>query len=251
MMGRQAVEHGFLAFRQVGGIAQPDVACAAQRGLRLLFGASDLIDRLVDDFDGVELVEGDGGLGQVVGDALDEGRAHIDADFADGLGHAAMGCKVLGECGDRAGVAAFGGEQHPGLLDIDEQRDIVVASPRGGFVDGDPRDASGIGARPRLIDVVMDQAPQFCVVLADDPGDGLDGHGRDHGHHHGLEQQGEAAIGPRPWRGDLLDAALLAAHPRHTGVQIGLVLKEMAHRCFVWVGCTTGGFRGLADWRIA
>src|ERR1700733_6928346 len=28
MMGRQAVEHGFLAFRQVGGIAQPDVACA-------------------------------------------------------------------------------------------------------------------------------------------------------------------------------------------------------------------------------
>jgi len=23
-----------------------------------------------------------------------------------------------------------------------------------------------------------------------------------------------------------------------------------AHRCFVWVGCTTGGFRGLADWRI-
>jgi hypothetical protein len=26
---------------------------------------------------------------------------------------------------------------------------------------------------------------------------------------------------------------------------------EVAHRCFVWVGCTTGGFRGLADWRIA
>jgi hypothetical protein len=24
-----------------------------------------------------------------------------------------------------------------------------------------------------------------------------------------------------------------------------------APRCFVWVGCTTGGFRGLADWRIA
>jgi uncharacterized DUF497 family protein len=21
----------------------------------------------------------------------------------------------------------------------------------------------------------------------------------------------------------------------------------LAHRCFVWVGCTTGGFRGLAD----
>ena len=30
------------------------------------------------------------------------------------------------------------------------------------------RAASGIGARSRLIDVVMDHAPQFCVMLADD-----------------------------------------------------------------------------------
>jgi hypothetical protein len=29
------------------------------------------------------------------------------------------------------------------------------------------------------------------------------------------------------------------------------LVKIVAHRCFVWVGCTTGGFRGLADWRIA
>jgi hypothetical protein len=41
-----------------------------------------------------------------------------------------------------------------------------VAAPRGGFVDGDPRDAGGVGARSRLIDVVMDHAPQICVVLA-------------------------------------------------------------------------------------
>ena len=81
-----------------------------------------------------------------------------------------------------------------------------MASPRGGaFRQMATRVASrmiGIGARPRLIDVVMDHAPQPSVVLADDPGDpALTGHGRDHGHHHGLEQQGEAAIGPRPWCG--------------------------------------------------
>ena len=227
MMGRQAVEGGLLPLRQVGGIAQPDVACAAQRALRLLFGSTHLIDSLIDDLDGVEFVEGDGGLGQVVGDALDEGRAHVDADFADGLGRAAMGCEVLDERGDRGGVAAFGGEQHSGLVDIDEQRDIVVTAPRGGLVDGDPRDADGVGARSRLIDVVMDHAPQFGVVLADDPGDGLDRHRRDHGHHHRLEQQGEAAVGSRPWHGDLLDAAFLAAHARHTGVQISLVLEEI------------------------
>ncbi len=138
-----------------------------------------------------------------------------------------MGGKVLCERGDRAGVAAFGGEQHSRLVDVDEQRDIVVAAPRGGFVDGDPRDAGGVGARPRLIDVVMDHAPQFGVVLADDPGDGLDRHGRDHGHHHRLEQQGEAAVGSRPRRSDLLDPAFFAAHARHTGVQIGLMLEEV------------------------
>ncbi len=138
-----------------------------------------------------------------------------------------MGCEVLCERGDRAGIAAFGGEQHSRLVDIDEQRDIVVAAPRGGLVDGDPCDAGGIGARPRLIDVVMDHAPQFGVVLADNPGDGLDRHGRDHGHHHRLEQQREAAVGSRPWRGDLLDPAFLAAHARHAGVQIGLMLEEV------------------------
>jgi len=36
---------------------------------------------------------------------------------------------------------------------------------------------------------MVHDAPQFGVVLADDPGDGLDRHGRHHGHHHGLEQQ--------------------------------------------------------------
>jgi hypothetical protein len=40
--------------------------------LRLLFGSAHLLDRLGEDLDGMELVEGDGGLGRVVGDALDE-----------------------------------------------------------------------------------------------------------------------------------------------------------------------------------
>jgi len=48
-----------------------------------------------------------------------------------------MGPQILGERGDRGGVAAFGGEQHAGLIDIDEQRDVVVTASRGGLVDGD------------------------------------------------------------------------------------------------------------------
>ena len=38
-----------------------------------------------------------------------------------------------------------------------------------------------------------------------------------------LEQQGEAAVGPRPRHAGLLDAASVAAH---AGVQIRLVLEE-------------------------
>ena len=36
-----------------------------------------------------------------------------------------MGCEVLSERGG-AGVAAFGGEQNTGLIDIDEQGDMVA-----------------------------------------------------------------------------------------------------------------------------
>jgi hypothetical protein len=87
MMGREAVEGGLPPLRQVGAIAQPDVARAAQqRGLCLLFGASDLINRFVDDLDGMELVEGDGGLWQIVGDAFDGGRAHNRTSKIDHFG---------------------------------------------------------------------------------------------------------------------------------------------------------------------
>jgi hypothetical protein len=149
------------------------------------FGASarpaHLIDSVVDDLDGMELVEGDGGVGQVLGDALDEGRAHIDADFLDRLGVAAVRGEILGERGDGFGGAALGGEQHPCLVDIDEQRDVVVAAPRGGLIDGDVGHLRGVHARPSLIDVVVNDAPQPGVVLADDAGHGGNRHGRNHG----------------------------------------------------------------------
>ena len=62
-----------LPIRQIGWIAQPEIARAAQQVLPFLFGAAHLIDGVVDDLDGMELVKGDGGVGQVLGDALNEG----------------------------------------------------------------------------------------------------------------------------------------------------------------------------------
>ena len=137
--------------------------------MTLLFAAADLIDRVVEDFDGMELVEGDSGIGQVFGNPLDEGRAHVDADLFESFRIAAIArrgqrrrrqgpafghaWRAPTEC-EGLGTLALGGEQHPRLVDIGEQRDVVVTVPGGGLVDGDPGHICGVDARPRLIDVV-------------------------------------------------------------------------------------------------
>src|SRR5208337_4212888 len=37
----------------------------------------------------------------------------------------------------------------------------------------------------------------------------------------------EAAVRPRPWHADGLDAACVATHARHAGIQVGLMLEEV------------------------
>jgi hypothetical protein len=69
-----------------------------------------------------------GAVQQVLGGALDEGRAHVDADLGD-LGHiAAMLLQVSGEGADRGGILAVGHEQHLPAIEVDEERDVVVAA---------------------------------------------------------------------------------------------------------------------------
>ena len=68
---------------------------------------------------------------------LMKARAHVDADLLDAGGIAVVGFEIVGERGDRIGAAAVGDEQHAALIDVDEQRDVVVAAFCGGLVDGD------------------------------------------------------------------------------------------------------------------
>jgi hypothetical protein len=56
----------------------------------------------------------------------------------DRLGLAAMHRQIVRARGDGFAIAAFGGEQHPRLVDVGKQRDAVVAAPGGGLVDSDP-----------------------------------------------------------------------------------------------------------------
>jgi hypothetical protein len=81
-----------------------------------------------------------------------------------------------------------------------------------------------------------------------DPGYRLDRHGRDHGHDQRLEQQGEAAVRPRPWHADRLDTARVAAYARHAGIQVGLVLEEVEVAPGVPLGVVGRAVRGTAVW---
>ena len=122
--------------------------------MALLFGPANRVDGFVDELDEVEFVEGDLGVGQALRDAGDEGRAHVNAHLGNGLGISAMGRQVVSERIDRAGILAVGDEQNPAADEIDEQADIIVATPRRRLVTGHAGDLRVIGAVPRLFDVV-------------------------------------------------------------------------------------------------
>jgi hypothetical protein len=88
-----------------------------------------------------------------------------------------MGLQIIAKGRDGLGILALGGEQHPGLVDIDKQRDVVVAAPGGGLVDGELGYRRGVGARTGLVHIMVNHTPQPGVMLTDHPSHGLDRHG--------------------------------------------------------------------------
>jgi hypothetical protein len=68
--------------------------------------------------------------------------------------------QVGGERADRLGVLAVGHEQHTrASVEINEQRDVIVAAARGGLVEGGAGDPAVVVAGTRLIDIMMDHPP--------------------------------------------------------------------------------------------
>src|SRR3984893_13250458 len=61
----QAFKDDPLALGQAVGVAQPEVARTDQQFVVLPLGAPHLINGIVDDLDGMELVEGDDALGRL------------------------------------------------------------------------------------------------------------------------------------------------------------------------------------------
>lgn len=174
-----------------------------------------------------ELVEGDAGLKQVLGAALDGRRRHVDAHRADSWPQRVVCAQVCDQLTYGLRVAAFGHEQRLAFIGVGGQRQVVVAAPAGGLVDRKRGDLRQAGLRQRQLD----------IALAD-RGHPVPGFARQAGHrgkrHHAaqrqyqrLEQQRAAVQVLEPLRFDLGDLAVGHPQPRHSDLEVALVLEEV------------------------
>ncbi|OIQ72678.1 hypothetical protein GALL_456950 [mine drainage metagenome] len=138
-----------------------------------------------------------------------------------------MGLQILPEGLDRFLVSAFRPEQQAPPVQIHEQRHVVLPPPGGGLVHRDGLHRAHVHPLAGLLHVVVHQAPEPRIVLADDPGHRLHGHLPHQRHEQGFEQQREPRSRARPRHFHLLHPVLLAAAAGNPRRQVGRVLEEV------------------------
>lgn len=145
-------------------VLEPDVARAAQlrRGLDLL--AAHVVNRLVDKLYHVKLVERHLGPRQVLAQSGLIAGGKIDAGFGDVLGAAPVGLEVIGELLNHLPFAPFAGEQHPCVVQVVEQTDVVMPAPRRSRIQTDGADLREILLGTGLHDIIIEGSPQvpYC-----------------------------------------------------------------------------------------
>ena len=156
------------------------------------FLPSHLVHCLVGHLHHVETVEGQVGIGKGSLDPLDEGLVHVHAGFLDVLGLASVSQEVGFERCYRGRVPAFGGKQEGAGCHVHEQRDVVLASSRGGLVHSELSDAGHVLLASGLVYMMVEDPPDPRVMLPDQAGSRSHRHALHQGHDQGLEQQGEA-----------------------------------------------------------
>ena len=115
----QGIEVGARFGRQPLTVLEQCPAQTFEAGIAALFKPPGLIEGGRGVGDDMEFIKGDARLGQVVGDAPDEGRRHVDAHCGDLLGSRFVRGHVLGKAGDGRGVASLGREHHLAFVSID------------------------------------------------------------------------------------------------------------------------------------
>jgi hypothetical protein len=122
--------------------------------------AAHLVDGVADQLHHIKAVEGDLGLGEVLGYTSDEGRAHVDTRLLDARGISAAVFEMIGELAYGVGAAAVGHEYDAVAVDVDHQGNVVLAALCSCLVDANALDVGKIGACDGGLNVVEDDAPQ-------------------------------------------------------------------------------------------
>jgi len=119
------------------------------------FLATHFVNRLVDELNGVKLIEGDRHPGPMLTHASLVACRHIHTDRADVLGTGAMSLERLGKLGHDLGFSPFAGIEHMRGIEIVKQAHGVVSTPRGGLIETNRGDGREVLLNVRLIDVMI------------------------------------------------------------------------------------------------
>jgi leucyl-tRNA synthetase len=175
----------------------------------------------------MELVEGDAGVGQVLGDALDEGGRHVDAHRADLLRRGLVFGEMLGQPLDGFGVPALGHEHHLALVGVGGDGQVVVPAPVGGLVDGQRRHRGQIGLGHGQRHVAGANRMHPVPGFAHRAGHRRKGHLLGKRQHQRLEEQRETGELAGPVGLDQHHPPVGQLHPGRAHFEVALVLEEV------------------------
>ena len=130
----QAAERFLLPSGEISGILEPDVPAPLQLGTALLFLTPNVVHRLVQQREEMELVKGDLGRKELGLDPDDAGGRQI-AGYLGGLGRLVfVRLQIQLQGLHRAGVLPLRRKEHLGLRQVHKQAHIVMTSAAGRLI---------------------------------------------------------------------------------------------------------------------
>ena len=165
----------FLLRRQVLRVLQPKIACVRQARILLAFLAADAVHRIVHHLHDMKFVERQLRAWEVLPHPLDERWRYVATHPLDVFASSTVFLqKCLESTPQSARVLALCGEDNLRRIQIHEERDVIVPSLAGGFVESDIANLGQIPPFEGLFRVMSDHAPEACVVQVQLPRQGLD-----------------------------------------------------------------------------
>src|ERR1017187_6165728 len=225
--GDQHVQVGALAGGQIFSAFEQWPAQSFDRRIGLLLCATQLFNGGRGMCDDMEFIERNPGVWQVVGDAFDKGRRHVDADRSDVVRVTAMCGQVFGKRFDSLGVFPVSDEDDLALIGIGDQSQIFLAALFGGLVDGDRVELGQVHSINGQINVLGTNGVHAMPGFARYPRYGCERHLLGQHENKSLEQQGEAGQLADPSRLNQSDLAIRQFYSRNTDFEIAFMLKEV------------------------